>query len=63
VRRVRYRTRDSVLQTPSSALFRAAGDLSRGANAPIFKVAYYGTTCDLFDLLPALTERLNAKAG
>ena len=33
------------------------------ANAPIFKVAHYGTTCDLFDLLPALTERLKAKAG
>ncbi|HET7421353.1 MAG TPA: electron transfer flavoprotein subunit alpha/FixB family protein [Candidatus Dormibacteraeota bacterium] len=32
-------------------------------NAPIFKVAHYGTTCDLFDLLPALTERLKAKAG
>ncbi len=27
-------------------------------NAPIFKVADYGTTCDLFDLLPALTELL-----
>lgn len=33
------------------------------ANAPIFKLAHYGTTCDLFDLLPALTERLKAKAG
>jgi electron transfer flavoprotein alpha subunit len=33
------------------------------ANAPIFKVAHYGTTCDLFELLPALTERLKAKAG
>lgn len=33
------------------------------ANAPIFKVAHYGTTCDLFDLLPALTERLKAKTG
>jgi electron transfer flavoprotein alpha subunit len=33
------------------------------ANAPIFKVAHYGTTCDLFDLLPALTERLTAKTG
>lgn len=32
-------------------------------NAPIFKVAHYGTTCDLFDLLPALTERLKARAG
>jgi electron transfer flavoprotein alpha subunit len=33
------------------------------ANAPIFKVAHFGSTCDLFDLLPALTERLKAKAG
>ena len=33
------------------------------ANAPIFKVAQYGTTCDLFDLLPALTEKLKARAG
>ena len=29
-------------------------------NAPIFKVAHYGTTCDLFDLLPALSEQLKA---
>lgn len=28
------------------------------AKAPIFGVAHYGTTCDLFDLLPALTKRL-----
>lgn len=33
------------------------------ANAPIFKVADFGTTCDLFDLLPALTEQLKARAG
>jgi electron transfer flavoprotein alpha subunit len=33
------------------------------ANAPIFKVAHYGTTSDLFDLLPALTEKLKTKAG
>lgn len=26
--------------------------------APIFNVAHYGTTCDLFDLIPALTDRL-----
>jgi electron transfer flavoprotein alpha subunit len=32
-------------------------------NAPIFKVAHFGTTTDLFDLLPALTERIRAKAG
>jgi electron transfer flavoprotein alpha subunit len=28
------------------------------ANAPIFDVAHYGTTCDLFDLAPALVEKL-----
>jgi electron transfer flavoprotein alpha subunit len=28
------------------------------ANAPIFEVAHYGTTCDLFDLAPALVEKL-----
>jgi electron transfer flavoprotein alpha subunit len=28
--------------------------------APIFNVAHFGTTCDLFDLLPALTDRLKA---
>ncbi|MEX0665785.1 MAG: electron transfer flavoprotein subunit alpha/FixB family protein [Acidimicrobiia bacterium] len=28
------------------------------AQAPIFDVAHYGTTADLFDLLPALTEKL-----
>jgi electron transfer flavoprotein alpha subunit len=27
-------------------------------NAPIFDVAHYGTTVDLFDLVPALTEKL-----
>ncbi len=27
--------------------------------APIFNVAHYGTTVDLFDLVPALTERLS----
>jgi electron transfer flavoprotein alpha subunit len=31
------------------------------AKAPIFDVAHIGTTCDLFDLLPALTERLNTR--
>jgi electron transfer flavoprotein alpha subunit len=29
------------------------------ANAPIFDVAHYGTTVDLFDLVPALTEKLS----
>jgi electron transfer flavoprotein alpha subunit len=33
------------------------------AKAPIFGVAHYGTTCDLFDLLPALEERLAARRG
>jgi electron transfer flavoprotein alpha subunit len=28
------------------------------ATAPIFEVAHYGTTCDLFDLIPALVEKL-----
>jgi len=28
------------------------------AQAPIFAVAHFGTTCDLFDLLPAVAERL-----
>lgn len=28
------------------------------AHAPIFDVAHYGTTVDLFDLVPALTEKL-----
>ena len=40
----------------------AASDLiiavNSDANAPIFGVAHYGTTCDLFELLPALEERL-----
>lgn len=26
--------------------------------APIFDVAHFGTTVDLFDLVPALTEKL-----
>ena len=29
------------------------------AGAPIFDVAHYGTTVDLFDLVPALTEKLS----
>jgi electron transfer flavoprotein alpha subunit len=29
-------------------------------NAPIFDVAHYGTTEDLFDILPALTEQIEA---
>jgi electron transfer flavoprotein alpha subunit len=30
------------------------------AKAPIFAVAHFGTTCDLFDLLPELSQRLGA---
>lgn len=33
------------------------------AKAPIFEVAHYGTTCDLFDLLPELSELLAAGAA
>ena len=28
--------------------------------APIFGVAHYGATCDMFELLPELAERLKA---
>jgi electron transfer flavoprotein alpha subunit len=35
--------------------------INSDAKAPIFDVAQIGTTCDLFDLLPALTERLNTR--
>jgi len=28
------------------------------SGAPIFEVAHYGTTCDLFDLIPSMVERL-----
>ncbi|HWA42423.1 MAG TPA: electron transfer flavoprotein subunit alpha/FixB family protein [Hypericibacter adhaerens] len=35
--------------------------VNQDAKAPIFDVAHIGTTCDLFDLLPALTERLNTR--
>jgi electron transfer flavoprotein alpha subunit len=28
------------------------------AKAPIFDVAHYGATCDMLDLLPALTEKI-----
>lgn len=31
--------------------------------APIFNVAHYGATCDLFDLLANLSERLQATSG
>lgn len=32
--------------------------INSDAQAPIFGAAHFGTTCDLFDLLPAVTERL-----
>jgi electron transfer flavoprotein alpha subunit len=32
--------------------------INTDAKAPIFGVAHVGTTCDLFELLPALTERI-----
>lgn len=34
--------------------------INSDAKAPIFRVAHYGTTCDLFDLLPALGDRLRS---
>jgi electron transfer flavoprotein alpha subunit len=33
------------------------------ANAPIFDVAHYGVTADLFDVVPALTEKIRAAQG
>ncbi len=33
------------------------------AKAPIFGAAHYGATCDLFDLVTALTERLQAETA
>jgi electron transfer flavoprotein alpha subunit len=32
-------------------------------NAPIFDVAHYGVTADLFDVVPALTDKLRAAQG
>lgn len=32
--------------------------INTDAKAPIFEVAHIGTTCDLFELLPALNERI-----
>lgn len=34
--------------------------INTDANAPIFDVAHYGTTEDLFDILPELTEKIEA---
>ncbi|MHB8621514.1 MAG: electron transfer flavoprotein subunit alpha/FixB family protein, partial [Chloroflexota bacterium] len=35
--------------------------LNTDPSAPIFDVAHYGVTADLFDVLPALTEALKAR--
>jgi len=35
--------------------------VNKDPKAPIFDIAHYGTTCDLFDLLPALAESLNQR--
>jgi electron transfer flavoprotein alpha subunit len=34
--------------------------INTDAAAPIFEVAHYGATVDLFELLPALTAKLSA---
>ncbi len=34
--------------------------INTDAKAPIFDVAHYGATCDMLDLLPALTEKIKA---
>jgi electron transfer flavoprotein alpha subunit len=37
--------------------------INSDANAPIFDVAHYGVVADLFDLIPALTEKVKAAKG
>ncbi|MFQ6019621.1 MAG: electron transfer flavoprotein subunit alpha/FixB family protein, partial [Dehalococcoidia bacterium] len=37
--------------------------INSDANAPIFDVAHYGVVADLFDLVPALTEKIKAAKG
>lgn len=37
--------------------------INTDANAPIFNVAQYGATCDLFDLMDSLGERLRERLG
>lgn len=37
--------------------------INTDARAPIFEVAHFGATCDLFELLPALEERLKSGAA
>ena len=34
--------------------------INTDVNAPIFNIAKYGTVCDLFDLIPVLTEKILA---
>ncbi len=38
-------------------------DVNSDENAPIFEVAHYGATADILDLMPALTEKLQGRAG
>ena len=37
--------------------------INSDAKAPIFDVAHYGVTADLFDVVPALTEKLKELKG
>jgi electron transfer flavoprotein alpha subunit len=36
--------------------------INQDRGAPIFDVAHYGVAADLFDVLPALTEKLKGRA-
>ncbi len=49
------------LEGMSDAEFIVA--VNKDSAAPIFEVAHLGTTCDLFDLLPALAEGLKSRPG
>ena len=37
--------------------------INKDAEAPIFKLAHYGVVGDLFQLIPALTEKFKTKMG